>query len=351
MSFAPLWSNSLVRSAAEQAYNRGSLVVSSAGNGGGIASSSGYTEALFVGAIDGLNEITSFSDRGPFVDLVAPGIGIRTTSRGSDYRLASGASFAAPIVSGAAALAWAVNRDLRPVSIVEALLDSAVDLGDRGKDTTFGYGAVDAASAVEAASEASVVRDTTPPTLSITRPSDGATISGRYTVLVAAADRWRVADVVMSVDGVPFATDTRAPYRFVVDTAAFGRGRHELSFVATDFAGNASDTKTVTVEFGASPLNDSAGSREVVFHSPESGSRVSGNVTISATISAEHGLAVAEWLVDGSSVLVTAVSGRSSRVTYVWRTSGVSRGSHTVAIIVTDTDGRQATGHLELIKQ
>jgi len=168
---------------------------------------------------------------------------------------------------------------------------------------------------------------------------------------VAAADRWRAADVVMSVDRVPFATDTRAPYRFVVDTAAFGRGRHKLSFVATDFAGNTSDTKTVTVEFGASPLNDSAGSPEVVFHSPESGSLVSGNVTISATVSAEHGLAVSEWLVDGSLVLVTAVSGCSSRVTYVWCTSGVSTGSHTVSIVATGADGRQTTGHLELIKQ
>lgn len=351
VSFAPLWSNSLVRSAAEQAYNRGSLVVISAGNGGGFAGSSGYAEALFVGGIDGSNEIASFSDRGKFVDLVAPGTGIRSTSLDASYRMANGTSYAAPIVSGVAALAWAVNPDLRPVTIAQALIDSAVDLGTVGKDTTFGYGAVDAAGAVEAASEAPFVRDTTPPTLSITRPSNGATLSGRSTVSLTATDTWGVADVVMSVDGLPFASDTRAPYRFVVDTAAFGPGEHEFSFVATDLAGNASETESVTVEFGASSSNGSAALPQIVFHSPESGARVSGNVTITATVSAKAGLAIIEWLVDGRSGFATAVSGQSSRVTYLWHTSGVSTGSHTVSIVATDTDGLQTTGHLDLIKR
>ena len=349
VSFAPLWSNSVVRSAARQAYNRGALVVISAGNRGGMATVGGYDEALFVGAVDHANTIATFSDRGPFIDLVAPGTSIRSTALGNGYRLANGTSFAAPIVTGVAALAWSMNPDLRPVSIVEAVTGSATDLGAAGPDDTYGQGAVDASVAVGLAAEASFVPDALPPSLSVRWPRDGAVAAHRFVASVTATDRWGVADVVMSVDATPLATDTQSPYYFVVDPGGFDPGAHELSFVATDLAGNASIPQTVSVVF-TDPRTGSQGEAGTVrFLSPAPGTLVSGDVHISATVAAEAGLATIEWRVDGMSRHAAALGGVSSGVSYLWRASEVPAGSHTVTIIITDASGTQSSGSLELV--
>ncbi len=349
VSFAPLWSNSIVSSAAEYAYARGALVVISSGNSGGTHSASGYPEALFVGAVDDDGRIADFSDRGPFVDVVAPGVSIRSTAPEATYRVASGTSFAAPIVTGLAALVWSVNPDLRPVSVVEIITGSATDIGSRGEDSTYGFGLVNAEQALEDAADWSVESDHTPPTVRITRPSDNAVLTGNTAVSVAATDRWGVADVVLSVDGVPFATDGRSPYRFVIDTTQYSPGRHELSVVATDHAGNPATEKTVSVVFGATDDGDAAESEGgIVFVSPSEGSTVSGTVTIKAVVSAEAGLATAEWLVDGSSRLVSKMSGKSSEVVYAWRTAGVDAGTHTISLVVIDSAGGRFSESLTL---
>ncbi|MCH7592078.1 MAG: S8 family serine peptidase [Planctomycetes bacterium] len=348
VSFSPLWSNTIVRSAARQAFNRGALVVISAGNAGGLTRSRGYHEALFVGAVDERGELASFSDRGPFVDIVAPGTSIRTTSMGSSYRRTSGTSFAAPIVAGAAALAWSTNPDLRPTTIVDALIGAAVDLGPAFKDDSYGHGLVDVGAAVAAASRTTFVPDVSPPTVQIVQPEEGETLSGRSIVTVEAEDFWGVADVVMSVDGMPFATDTRPPYRFVLAADALGGGDHELSFVATDLTGNASDPAAITVYVTGSRRVGQGSLPQIVFEAPVSGSLVTEDTTIRATVSAGVSLAYVEWLIDDVPVFVTAVSGSSSLVTYMWRISSVEPGPHTITLVVTDAGGAMTTGRLEL---
>jgi len=345
VSFAPLWSNTVVRSAVKQAFNRGALVVISAGNGGGTTASRGYAEALFVGATDATNALAFFSDRGPFVDVVAPGTAIRSTALGGGYAPADGTSFAAPIVAGVAALAWSMNPDLRPVTIASVIMDTAEYLGVAGRDSIYGHGAVDARAAVVAAANIAFVPDHTPPTVDITRPASGAVLTRRFVASVSAEDSWGVADVSLLVDDVPQGTDTRSPYRFVMDPGRFNAGRHKLSFVATDLAGNASAAKTVFVDFSRAR---STGGR-VTFESPASGARVSGDVLISATVTANAGLATIEWRVDGETMLAAALSGDSSGVTYLWRTGEVSPGQHRITISITDTKGAQAIGSLTLV--
>ena len=349
VSFAPLWSNRVVRAVTQEAYNRGSLVVISAGNSGTTTLSRGYNEAVFVGAITASDGIASFSDRGPFVDLVAPGTGIRSTEFDGGYGLANGTSFAAPVVSGVAALAWSVNRDLRPVSIQTAILATTVDLGTRGKDSLYGFGAIDAAAAVEAAALTVFEADGTPPSVQVIRPTSGTSIYGRYTVLVAASDQWGVADVVLLIDGVPYATDTRSPYRFVIDTSRFPSGPHEVSFVATDLTGNASEAETVTVTFRTSSGSATGSSATIMFSTPSSGAVVSGDVTIRATVTDSDGLVTVEWLVDGTSVLVSTASGTSCGVSYILRTGGEESGAHTITLIATDAMGSRTTNELDLI--
>lgn len=82
--------------------------------------------------------------------------------------------------------------------------------------------------------------DTVAPTLSIVSPSEGASVTGNVTVVVAAADNVATASVALGIDGVDLPADTEAPYQFAWDATAAGAGDHELVARAADAAGNES---------------------------------------------------------------------------------------------------------------
>jgi hypothetical protein len=89
--------------------------------------------------------------------------------------------------------------------------------------------------------------DTTPPSVNVTSPSNGAQIKGsKVNVAAAAADNVGVAKVEFFVDGVLTATDTSAPYSFNWNIRKVSTGAHSLTAKATDAAGNVASS-TVTV--------------------------------------------------------------------------------------------------------
>jgi autotransporter-associated beta strand protein len=71
-----------------------------------------------------------------------------TTTGSQTYWVVSGTSFAAPEVSGAAALVWQAYPYFSNDLVRQTLLGTARDLGAPGPDTTFGYGELDAFKAV-----------------------------------------------------------------------------------------------------------------------------------------------------------------------------------------------------------
>jgi hypothetical protein len=91
--------------------------------------------------------------------------------------------------------------------------------------------------------------DATPPTVSLTTPVAGATLSGITTVSASAADDVAVVGVRFTLDGVNLgAEDTTAPYAISWNTLSAPNGSHTLTAVARDAAGNlGSATVTVTV--------------------------------------------------------------------------------------------------------
>jgi hypothetical protein len=96
--------------------------------------------------------------------------------------------------------------------------------------------------------------DTTPPTVDVTSPSDGATVAGVETVVVAASDDVGIAEVEFLVDGTSVGTDTTAPYELAWDTTTVSNGSHALSAIAIDDAGNSAtdNDTTVAVDNGTS---------------------------------------------------------------------------------------------------
>jgi len=84
------------------------------------------------------------SAHGPELDLVAPGGIMLTTGIGSFYTYTTGTSISAAIVSGVAALLCSYSPHLTGEQIRDYLTVRADDLGEEGRDDTFGYGKVNA---------------------------------------------------------------------------------------------------------------------------------------------------------------------------------------------------------------
>lgn len=90
--------------------------------------------------------------------------------------------------------------------------------------------------------------DITPPSVSITSPTNGASVESTITVGVAASDNIGVNSVSFKVDGVVVGSDNIAPYNFSWNTTTVGAGVHSLTATAMDGAGNnSSNSIQVTV--------------------------------------------------------------------------------------------------------
>jgi hypothetical protein len=90
--------------------------------------------------------------------------------------------------------------------------------------------------------------DAVPPTVTMTAPSAGATVSGTITISASASDNVGVAGVQFLADGANVATeDTSSPYSISYDTTALGNGSHAFSARARDAAGNTTTAAAVTV--------------------------------------------------------------------------------------------------------
>jgi hypothetical protein len=123
--------------------------------------------ALTVGATDDTDAIAAFSNQGPVTwqavspfqdypwppglrkpDVVAPGVNIKSTRRGSGYENQSGTSMAAPHVAGLAALLLDKDPSLSPYELKLIIEETSIDRGVAGPDPVFGWGRIDAPAAI-----------------------------------------------------------------------------------------------------------------------------------------------------------------------------------------------------------
>jgi subtilisin family serine protease len=214
----------------------GILPVFAAGNSGPFGSSStspaNNPDAFAVGATNDSDAVYTYSSRGPsgcgeptttFPELVAPGVGIRTTDLFGGFTSPSGTSLAAPHAAGALALLLSAFPNLTVAQQEAALKNSARDLGAAGPDSTFGWGRLDVLAAYGALGPA---RDFT---LSAT-PASASTSQGgsvEYSVSVTPLNGF-TGDVGLSVTGLPAG----ASASFAPATVAGGSGASQLT-VAT----------------------------------------------------------------------------------------------------------------------
>ncbi len=199
-----------------------------------------------------------------------------------------------------------------------------------------------------------IVTDTTPPTVSITSPANGATVSGQTTFSANASDASGINKVELYVDNSLLKTEMTSPYSIQLDTTTLSNGTHTLGAKAYDTVGNSSTLNTITITVN----NQSASQADLVITSVDSvpANITDGNLilfravvknqgTASTPLGVKHGVRfdidgkVVSWhgndtttsIAPGESIVMSANNGPSGSPYWT-----ATAGSHTLQAYVDD---------------
>lgn len=179
--------------------------------------------------------------------------------------------------------------------------------------------------------------DITAPSVTVTSPANGATISGTVTVGATATDNTAIADVQFFINGVEIqAEDTTAPYEAILDTEAYADGQYTITAIARDTAGNTATSQPINVTVN----NFDTTAPQVTITNPTNGTTVGGTITVSATASDNTGVVGVQFALNGinfGSEVTTAP------YTQMLNTSLTSNGSHTLTARARDLAGNSTT--------
>ncbi|HLZ46503.1 MAG TPA: S8 family serine peptidase [Gemmatimonadales bacterium] len=141
--------------AAENAAQRGILIVTAAGNDGPgfrtLVTPGDADSVLTIGAEDSLGTIAFFSSRGPTADrrlkpdFTAPGVAVCVLTGNAQVGRENGTSFATPLVAASAALLKQMHPSLTPIQVRTAFRSTATMR--TSPDSTYGWGRPDVAAA------------------------------------------------------------------------------------------------------------------------------------------------------------------------------------------------------------
>src|SRR5215475_2767959 len=184
--------------------------------------------------------------------------------------------------------------------------------------------------------------DTQAPTVAVTAPSGGTSVTGTVTVTASATDNVGVAGVQFRLDGANLATErTTAPYTLSWNTTTVSNGTHTLSAVARDAAGNTKTAANVTVTVAnaaGAPADTQAPT--VAVTAPSGGASGTGRVTGAASATDNVGVVGVQFRLDGANL---GTERTTAPYTLSWNTTTVSNGTHTLSAVARDAAGNTKT--------
>lgn len=174
--------------------------------------------------------------------------------------------------------------------------------------------------------------DNVVPTVSVTMPANGATISGTQALVADASDNVGVTRVEFYVDSALVYTDTSAPYQTNLSTALYSNGLHALKAKAFDTNQNAESSISVTISNAADPTPP-----EVVINQPSTSSYdwVSDDLIVEATGTDNVGVVKIEFYINGALV----AEENDFHIIRLWQRAGTPNGSYTLTVKAYDGAG------------
>lgn len=190
----------MLEMAVDHLRSAGIVVVVSAGNSGDNCQTineipAAFPSAFAVGASDINHDIASFSARGPIYDknnslivkpdVVAPGVGVNSTTPNGQSRSLSGTSMAGPHVAGAVALLLSAQPQLiGQVAEIEEIFrisarpyfsgqDCGAVRGSAIPNAVYGYGIIDVKAALDSAAKRNSIANTPQISLLFPNPNPG----------------------------------------------------------------------------------------------------------------------------------------------------------------------------------
>ncbi len=127
------------------------------------------------------------------------------------------------------------------------------------------------------------------PSVTITQPADGATLSGAFDVIATATHESGIAQVNFYVDGVVVGTDTTTPYGVTLNTDDYAPGARTLQAVALANDG-LQGADSITFNILIPPV--------VSITHPEDGAMVSGSFVVTATATHPQGVTRVDFYID-----------------------------------------------------
>jgi hypothetical protein len=180
--------------------------------------------------------------------------------------------------------------------------------------------------------------DKTAPTVSITSPSNGATVSGTINVMVSASDNVGVTSVTLSVDGSTVATSTTSPFTNSWNTGSVPNGTHTLTATAADAAGNKGSSSIQVTVSNVSNVDLTSPTASIT--SPANNSSFDPNVSVTVNVNASDNVGVSSISLSVDGTVIGSASGSTG--SFSWNTGSVS-GPHTLTAKAYDAAGNQGS--------
>jgi subtilisin family serine protease len=245
-------SNSSVDAATNTMIQSGVATAVAAGNGNFIgrqADACNYSPArvpaaMTISATNSSDQKASWANYGGCVDWFAPGVSITSAWYNSNTatNTISGTSMASPHTAGVAALYLGANPAASPATVRDAIhaatTKGVVTSSSTANNHLLYSGFIGGSGPGDS-----------PPTVSITSPTEGATLSGTATLTASASDDVGVAQVAFYHGSTLIGTDTSSSGGWSVswNTTAVADGTYALTARATDTAGQTTTSAPVSV--------------------------------------------------------------------------------------------------------